>query len=216
MSTMILTIAEKNELVKKYEPLVNKMVKQFTSKVAVSWSDVKSMAYEGLAIAINTYDSEKSNMNFTQFAAFAIRNNILTSLDNELRTVKMSAYNQKKAAESGEASFSTVRIDYSVGCSDDDNRKPQEIKLGMYENETFSDGDVFDYLYTRLEDQFNSRDCEIFYRTYGLKGFDDMTGVEISKMFKLSIASVSVINKKIINYIRKDEELCEMLANLIK
>lgn len=216
MSAMILTVEEKNAMVKQYEPLVNKMVNQFVSKVAVSWADVKSMAYEGLAIAINTYDSERSTMNFTQFAAFAIRNNILTSLDNELRTVKMSAYNQKKAAEAGETSFSTVRIDYSVGCSDDDNRRPQEIKLGMFEEETFSDGDIFEYLYSRLEDKFNARDCEIFYRIYGLKGYDDMTCVEIAKLFNLSIASVSVINKKIINYIKKDTELCEMLANLTK
>lgn len=205
-----------NDIVRQYEPLVNKLTNQFVSKVAISWNEVKSMAYEGLAIAINTYDSEKSSMNFTQFAAFAIRNNILTSLDNELRTVKMSAYNQKKAAEAGETSFSTVRIDYSVGCSDDDNRKPQEIKLGMFEDEKFSDGDVFDYLFTRLGDKFNERDCEIFYRTYGLNGFDDMTGVEISKLFGLSIASISVINKKIINYIKKDVELCEMLANLVR
>lgn len=214
MSTMILTVSEKNAMVKQYEPLVNKMVKQFVNKVAVDWNDVKSMAYEGLVIAINTYDSEKSSMNFTQFAAFAIRNNILTSLDNELRTVKMSAYNQKKAAEAGDASFSTVRINTNE--SDDDRKTPQEIKLGMYENEHFSDGDVFDYLYTRLEDKFNTRDCEIFYRTYGLKEFDDMTGVEIAKMYKLSIASISIINKKIINFIKNDEELCEMLASLVQ
>lgn len=214
MSTMILTVSEKNAMVKQYEPLVNKMVKQFVNKVAVDWNDVKSMAYEGLVIAINTYDSEKSSMNFTQFAAFAIRNNILTSLDNELRTVKMSAYNQKKAAEAGGASFSTVRINTNE--SDDDRKTPQEIKLGMYENEHFSDGDVFDYLYTRLEDKFNTRDCEIFYRTYGLKEFDDMTGVEIAKMYKLSIASISIINKKIINFIKNDEELCEMLASLVQ
>ena len=42
---------EKNNLVKQYEPLVNKITKQFADKVNVSWEDVKSMAYEGLAIA---------------------------------------------------------------------------------------------------------------------------------------------------------------------
>ncbi len=213
MSTMNLTNREKMQLVKQYEPLVNKMVSQFTSRVVIAWDDVKSMAYEGLTIAINTYDETKSTMNFTQFAAFAIRNNILTSLDNELRLVKMSAYNQKKAAEAGEAKFATVRIMQSE--SDSEKQTPQEIRLGMYENETFSNGNVFDYLYTRLEDKFTLRDCEIFYRTYGLKGFDDMTGVEIAKMTKLSIASISLINKKIITYIRKDAELCEMLASLI-
>lgn len=213
MSTMKLTNAEKNQMVKQYEPLVNKLVNQFVSRVAIGWNEVKSMAYEGLVIAMNTYDEEKSSMNFTQFAAFAIRNNILTSLDNELRTVKMSAYNQKKAAEAGEASFSTVRIDMN-STDDDDRRKPQEIKLGMYENEKFSDGDVFEYMYSRLEAKFSMRDCQIFYRLYGLNGFEDMTGVEVAKLYGLSVPSISIINKKIITYIKKDTELCEMLANL--
>ena len=48
-----------NELVTKYEPLVNKITKQFVDKVKVSWDDVKSMAYEGLAIAFKTYNSER-------------------------------------------------------------------------------------------------------------------------------------------------------------
>ena len=211
---MNLTIAEKNQMVKQYEPLVNKLVNQFVSRVAVSWNDVKSMAYEGLVIAMNSFDSEKSSMTFTQFAAFAIRNNILTSLDNELRTVKMSAYNQKKAAEKGESSFSTVRIDMNSSSDDDDRKKPQEIKLGMYENEKFSDGDVFDYMYSRLESAFSERDCQIFYRLYGLNGYEDSTGVEVAKLYKLSVPTISIINKKIINYIKRDEELCEMLANL--
>lgn len=213
MSTMKLTNAEKNQMVKQYEPLVNKLVNQFVSRVAIGWNEVKSMAYEGLVIAMNTYDEEKSSMNFTQFAAFAIRNNILTSLDNELRTVKMSAYNQKKAAEAGETSFTTVRIDMN-STDDDDRRKPQEIRLGMYENEKFSDGDVFEYMYSRLEAQFSTRDCQIFYRLYGLNGFEEITGVEAAKMYGLSVPSISIINKKIITYIKKDTELCEMLANL--
>ena len=100
-----------NELVEKYEPLVNKITKQFVDKVKVSWDDVKSMAYEGLAIAFNTYDSERSKMTFVQFAGFAIRNNILTGLNNELRTVKLSAYAQKKAVERGEAVFNSVSMD---------------------------------------------------------------------------------------------------------
>ena len=33
-----------NELVEKYEPLVNKITKQFVDKIKVSWDDVKSMA----------------------------------------------------------------------------------------------------------------------------------------------------------------------------
>jgi hypothetical protein len=85
---------EKNELVKQYEPLINKISGQFFESVHCSWEDLKSYAYEGFAIAIQKYDETRSSMNFTQYAAFSIRNNILTSINNELRTVKMSDYNQ--------------------------------------------------------------------------------------------------------------------------
>lgn len=206
---------EKNELVKQYEPLVNKMIMQFFSKGTTSWENLRSMALEGLALAINNYDDSRSNMNFTQFAAFAIRNNILTCLDNELRTVKLSNYAQKKAVEAGETLFNSVSMD-SMRNTDDENRKPLEIRIGMYADETFSDGDVFEYMYTRMEAKFSERDCGIFYRSFGLKGYEEMKGKEIAKEIGISESAVSLRVKKIIAWIRQDNDLCEVLSNLLK
>jgi DNA-directed RNA polymerase specialized sigma subunit len=79
MRGMNISQEQKNALAVQYEPLVNKITKQFVEKVKVSWDDVKSMAWEGLALAIENYDDERSTMTFTQFAGFAIRNNIITS-----------------------------------------------------------------------------------------------------------------------------------------
>ena len=215
MNCTSMTAKEKNELVKQYEPLVNKLVKQFSTKVALSWSEIKSMAYEGLALAIEKYDENRSDMTFTQYAAFYIRNNILTCLDNELRTVKMSFYAQKKAKDAGESLFTTVSIETSIR-QDDDNKKPMEIKLGMVSNETFSDGDVFEYLYTRLEEKFAERDCKIFYKVFGLKEYDVEKGSDIAKEFGISGAMVSVVTKRMVEWIRKDTDLCEMLSNLLE
>lgn len=219
-----MNIAEKNNLALQYEPLVNKITKQFVDKIKVSWDDVKSMAYEGLAIAMNTYDPERSNMTFTQFAGFAIRNNILTGLNNELRTVKLSAYAQKKAVERGEAVFNTVSMDGFR------NENPQDsdcrASLGMasirdwrvYLNEEakFSDGDIFETMYSKLEDNFPSRDCEIFYMTFGLKDYEETKGKDIAEYFGISRSLVSIKLKSVINFIQKDEELVEILSNLLK
>lgn len=209
-----LTSVERNQLAKQYEPLVNKLTKQFAEHVAVGWYEIKSMAYEGLALAIEKYDDERSKMNFTQFAAFAIRNNILTCLDNESRTVKMSNYAQKKAIEAGETLFTSVSIDRSI--RQDDENKPLEIKLGMVSNETFSDGDVFEYLYIRLEENFSERDCKIFYKTFGLKNEDEEKGKDIAKSMGISEGLVSQRVKKVISWIRKDTDLCEVLSNLLE
>ena len=205
---------QKNALAIQYEPLVNKITKQFVEKVKVSWDDVKSMAWEGLALAIETYDNERSTMSFTQFAGFAIRNNILTSLDNELRTVKLSNYAQKKAIAAGETIFNSLSIDAPSRA--DDEVKPRETVMNMVQEEKFSDGDVFEYLYSRIEDAFGERDYTMFYMSFGLNGFDEMKGKDIAIKFGVSEGLVSQKIKKVINYIRKDEELCEILANLLK
>ena len=134
--SMNLSQEQKNALAVQYEPLVNKITSQFIKTVNIPWEDVKSMAWEGLAIAFETYDDDRSSMSFTQFAGFSIRNNILTCLDNELRTVKMSNYIQKQATESGAPLFNTVSIDQP--CQIDDDLKPREMVMGLAEEEKFS------------------------------------------------------------------------------
>lgn len=216
----IITEIEKNNLTKQYESLINKITKQFTDKGCGNWEDVKSMAYEGFAIAINTYDPEKSSMTFMQFAGFAIRNNILTGLNNELRTVKLSAYAQKKATENGESLFNSISIDIINNASNSESvnigPKKSEWVRHLSEEAKFDDGDVFDTLYSKLEDKFNKRDCEIFYRTFGLNGFDEDKGKDIAKMYGISKSLVSIKVNSIIKFIRNDEELIEILSNLLK
>ena len=210
-----LTKKEETELVFKYEPLVNKLVSQFYSSVQCSWDDHKSMAYEGLVLAMRKYDKNRSSQSFTQFAAYAIRNNLLSGLNNELRTVKLSAYAQKKVTDSGGTLFNTVSIDRSVpGDDSEDSLKPREVVMNMYENEKFSNGDVLQYLYSRLNDQFTTIDREIFYYTYGLNGHEEMSGKQIAKHFMISEGRVSQRLKKVLEFIRQDKDLCEMLATL--
>lgn len=210
---------EKTALVKQYEPLINKLTKQFVSQVKVDWATVKSMAYEGFVLAMLNYDNERSKLSFKQFAGWSIRNNILSSLDRELRTVSMSAYAQKKAKENGDATFNSVSLTTISGESpvvgDDDNKVCKEFKYGTFQRDTFSDGDVYEYLYSRLEDAFSKRDCEMFYRVFGLKEYEDEKGKDVAKRFGVSEGLISQKVKKIITYIKKDNDLNEMLTNLI-
>ena len=210
---------EKAALVKQYEPLINKLTKQFVSQVKIDWDSVKSMAYEGFVLAMLNYDDERSKLSFKQFAGWSIRNNILSSMDKELRTVSMSAYAQKKALENGEATFNSVSLSVISGDDgvngDDENRGCKEYKYGVYERDKFSDGDVYEYLYSRLEEKFSERDCEMFYRIFGLKGYEDEKGKDVAKRFGVSEGLISQKVKKMVLFIRGDEELTEMLGNLI-
>jgi RNA polymerase sigma factor (sigma-70 family) len=210
-----LNSTQKNQLARQYEPLVNKITKQFQEKTRIEWNTLKSMAYEGLSLAFNTYDSKKSNMKFLSYAAFAIRNNILTSMDNEIRTVKLSNYAQKKALSRGETLFNSTSLDsLSSKPSSDDESFPKEYKYDLYEKDKFSNGNPYEYLYSRLGVKFPNRDLEMFYKSFGLHSFDMMKNKDIAKEYGVSEGLVSQKNKKIIEYIRKDQDLCEMLGEL--
>lgn len=210
-----MTEAQKNELVEQYTPLINKLTKQFfdSNQGMCSWSDLYSMALEGFALAISKYDNERSTMTFTQYAAYAIRNNILTCLNEETRTVKLSAYAQKVVIANGGTLFNTVSIDQPI--TNDEDAKPRDMVMGMYEEEKFSNGDVFKYLYSRLEDQFNQRDRDMFYKIFGLHGFDETPNKDIAKEYGVSEGLVSQRVKKVINWIKQDRDLCEMLSSII-
>jgi DNA-directed RNA polymerase specialized sigma subunit len=132
----------------------------------------------------------------------------------------LSAYAQKKAIENGDAVFNSVSIDYA----NNDNTADSGFKSAPRRNEwdklstsdKWSDGDIFETLYTKLEDTFPTRDCEIFYMTFGLKNYDETKGKDIAKYFGISCSLVSVKVKGIISFIQKDNDLVEILANLLK
>lgn len=210
-----LSEVDKNKLALKYEPLVNKITKQFQEKTHMEWESIKSAAYEGLALAFNTFDSKKSNMKFLSYAAFSIRNNILTSIDNELRTVKLSNYAQKKAKERGEALFNSMSLNVLSSPDSDSDKTSSEYRYGCYNTDKFSNGNVYEYLYKRLGSAFPEKDLNIFYRSYGLNDFDIEKGKDLAKEYNCSEGLISQKNKKIIQYIQNDNDLREMLGSLL-
>lgn len=186
---------------------------QFRHTVKCSQEDLKSMAYEGFAAALNKYNEDKSDQSFTQFAAYQIRFSILTHLDNELRTVKLSYHAQRQVIEDGNPLFNTISVDQPY-VGDDNEKTPREIVLNMYENEKFSDGDVLEYLCDRIKEHFSESDCDIFFSTYGLNGHDYTKGTTLAKKYNLTQGRISQRRHAIIDYIRKNRDLCEMLATL--
>lgn len=203
------------ELPKKYTNLINKLVKQFYDKNLTSWNQIESMAWEGFALAINSYDDLRSKMNFTQYAAFAIRNNILSCLDRELRTVKLSNYAQKKALQRGDSLFNTISID-DVNKETSKSATREDIMFDMVSDAKFDDGDVYEYIYSQLSERFSKRDCELFYKSFGLNNYHEHKGKELATEYNISESLVSQKVKKIIMWMRSDRDMCEMLSNLLK
>lgn len=190
------------DLVRSYEPLMNKIVKQFYSKNKTPWEELKSYAYEGLILATRKYDSNKSKMTFTQYAAYAIRNNILNSLTNDSRLVRMNAYQLGKAKEEERSTFTTTSMSTISGETGPDEVS-REYKYGLYENASFSEENIFDYIYNLLKSRYNDRDLDIFYSYYGINADQPETLVEISSRIGISCSRTSQIIKRMINYLKK-------------
>ena len=172
------------------------------------------MALEGFAIAMNQYDEKRSNMSFTQYAGFAIRNNIFNCVDEELRIVKLSHYAQKKIAEKGGNLFNSVSIDNTYRDGDDSSPVHSEYKMNAYTPAKFADGDVYAHMYEELEANFSERDCKMFYMSFGLKGYNDTPGKVIAQTMGVSEGLVSQKIKKVVTWIRKNDSICEALQSL--
>lgn len=207
-------ILDRNACVIQHEGLICKITDQFVKKVNMPWEDIKSMAYEGFIIAMDTYDPNRSNLTFTQFAGWSIRNRILALISEECRTVKMSAYYAKKAIARGDTTFTSVSLTDKV-MMPDHSADVEMVNSPFVVSDKFSDGDVLETLYSKIEEEFSVRDCEIFYRRFGLKDYGEFTGKELADYFGKSSSYISCKLKNILTFIRKDEELCEMLAGLV-
>ena len=214
------TEREKNQFARQYECLVRKLVKQTVDKGFAEWDQIESAAWEGFAIAMKDYNPERSKLSFTQYAGWSIRNRILTAIDDELRTVKVSWYNRKKAEANGEKVYQKMGIDVDY---DPDCKTPYSTHAhGLFKFENihtkpvFIDGDVYEYMYSRLEETFSPEHCDIFYRSFGLNGYAEQKGKDIAKAVGLSEGAVSQKVKKIVTWMRSDAEMCEMLSNLME
>lgn len=193
-----------NKLVEKYEPLINKLVNQYSKKSKYSWTEIKSMAYEGFALAISEYDEKRSNMDFTKYAAFSIRNAILTGLENEMNTVKFSYYARQK-----EETLSMIRMD--VPMTNDEKTSVNETFCNLtYEISPEVVG--IEYVINSIGKTYGERDMEIFCLYFGLRG-KEMPGKDIAKKMNISPALVSKRVKSIIQDIRQNSELFEILKD---
>lgn len=227
----------RNQLARQFEPLVNKIVAQQQKILKTDWDTLKSMGWEGLAIAMNTYDPERSGMTFTQFAAFSVLNNIRNRSCTDLHTVKLTSYTQdqirkaneaaKKAQESddpyvqnltpagvGTTTFTSVSISNVTNPQGGNDNMNREMRFGVYESAKFAEGDVFAELKVEVDARCNKIDAYCFYCYFGVCGYEEKQVNELASELGVTSGRVSQRIKKVIDFIKKDKTLCESLASL--
>lgn len=211
----------RNQLVRQFEPLINKIVTQQSKILKADWHQLKSMGYEGFTLALNNYDPNKSKMSFMQYAAYSIFNNIRNRSYEELHIVKMTSYACKQI-EDGKIhgnTFETISFDkhssYRNNRNICDETNNLEMKWNIYESAKFADGDIMDTLHQNVIDNCNELDAKCFFQYYGICGYEEKTVQEISKELSVTSGRVSQRIKRVVKYVQQNEDLIELLGSLL-
>ena len=207
----------RNAIAKKYIPLIEKLVKQFEGKSALSKEEIRSAAMTGLVNAMNDYKNpeemekagKEGNLSFTSYAAYRIKQQILKDIDNFSRDVKISKYYQGKLKDEGEDTNREFSIDALFANDDDDKAmsvdrffqlSDEDNSLEMREKE-----EMYAKLFKRIESKFSSRDCIVLYKVWGVNGYNKEKVKDIAKELGISSPAIVQICNRIIKFIASDK-----------
>lgn len=216
----------RNVVAKKYMRLVEKIVSQYNDKCSLSKEELRSAAMVGLTNAMNEYKNpeeleklgKEGNMSFTKYAAYRIKQQILSDITNYSRNVKISNYYQGQLKDAGEDTSREFSLDNLFGNSEDE---PMDIDrfLGIGEEDDYMSQKekerAFNMLYSRIESKFSQRDCIVFYKVWGINGYKQERAKELSKELGITPAGVSKLCTRILKFISRDPQ-CQKLKGIFE
>lgn len=223
----------RNEIAKRYEPLVHKICRQYHGKSNLSYEDLLASAYEGLTYAMNNFGKKRSNKDdindetvnkytFGQFAAYMIRFHILGTIENESRIVRISKSQQKKErTETGKISKNnSVSGDKQIGVHNSD--EGNKTLFDFIDSQEYSDSSLdrqdlaklWDNIYDKIKEKFGEKIFNIWCSFYGINGEKELKNKELADKYNVSNSSITYYCFKVNNYLQKDKEMFNMLQEV--
>lgn len=205
---------------KLYMSLVMSIANKYRGS-GLDWNGLVSAGMLGLTNAMRDYRTPdyysnlESNeaeakkykkLTFKQYASWRIKQKILNDINEFSRTVRINQYQYEKNRDAGntQGNFNSVSIDQHTQ-DDEDRGLAIDRMIGVSsasDENKFELSDTMKQLKKLLEKNFSQRDCTIFYKVFGLFGYDDMKQKEIAKEIGVTPALVNIITKKIISYLQ--------------
>lgn len=199
----------------------------------LDWNGLVSAGMLGLTNAMRDYrtpdyyanlegdeaDAKKyKKLSFKQYAGWRIKQQILNDINEFSRTVRITQYQYKKNVDSGntKGNFNSISIDQHTQ-DEDDRGMAIDRMIGASSSSTENDfelSDTMKQLKKILEKQFSQRDCVIFYKVFGLFGYEDMKQKDIAKELGVTPALVNIITKKIISHLQSSPGAKKYLQEL--
>lgn len=225
--------AGRNQIAKKYEPLIHKIAKQFMGKSELSYEDLISAGNVGLIHAMNKY-GKKSNKNvadletivgktFTQYAAFMIRISILEDIKNlsQIVRVPISQQNAERRETGRNTKSNTVSGDKEISSSGDEGNKSLFDYIGGTDNATrgIDNEDVeklWKKFFKKLEEKFDKTTLDIWYSSFGVNGHEKMKKKDIAAKYGLVPSNISYYLYRVNTFIKTDKKMMEMMNDILE
>lgn len=221
---------------RQYASLVTAIASKYRGS-GLDWNSLISAGYLGLTKAMSDYhrpdefvdmedglDKEakaevkkQKSLTFKQYAGWRIRFQILNDINELSRTVRISQYEyeKNKAAGNTKGNFNTVSVDQTL---DDEGQTLVDRMTALSSDNDAFKGDTktqWDKVYKLIDDKFSVRTASVFYKYFGLRGYKQMSGVEIAKEMGITGAAVSMYIKHIITFLKSDKRTVNLLMDLL-
>ncbi len=200
----------RNAAAKIYMPLVYTIANQYLNKSNLSKAELISAGTFGLTNAMIDWKRE-SKVPFKTYAGNRIRQQILNDMNEHGHS--MSGFNDYALKQGYTAD--AVSLDNLLR-GDDEMQQDHLAALGYMDDEYSElDDKKMKPLFDLLEKNFSTRDVDIFYRFFTLKGNKKEKSKDIAKSYGMSEGNIrnSVINK-IIKFLRTDKRALNILRSL--
>jgi DNA-directed RNA polymerase specialized sigma subunit len=222
----------RNELAKKYDPLVWKIAREFNGKSEFSLEELHAIGAAGFVDAMNTYgkktnkseasEEQVKGFTFTSWASWRIRIWILENIKDQGHLVRIPRSVQaKERQETGRNTKSnSISVETPVGKDKDGNSKTLLDKIGDYERagkslEEVDNEKLWKAIHKKLQSKFDDKTLDVFYSWFGLNGAKKLSGKELMDKYGFkNQANITAIKNKVLAYMTHDKQMFNALKEL--
>ena len=210
------TSSGRNACAKQYMPLVHKIVNGYVGKSKLSKPELMSAGLHGFTSAMNDWrkNGDESAVPFKTYAAYRVKQQILNDINNLSYTITTNQYG---IAKMGSTALTALSLDSAPRDAEGDFKQDRLKALGKEDsamNLTPSERENWNTLFKLIEGTFKQRDVDIFYRYFGLKGYQKEKGKDIAKSLGIGPSVVTAVVKGILAKLKDTPKAMEILMDI--
>lgn len=208
--------AGRNACAKQYMKMIHKIVNDYVGTCRLGKPELMSAALQGFTDAMNDWrkNGDESAVPFKTYAAYRVKHQILADINAYSYSLKTNWYGISKM---GSTLLTAVSLDNMPKDSDGDFKSDHMKALGAEDknfNLTGTEEDNWNALYKLIESKYKQRDIDVFYRYFGLKGYQKEKGKDIAKSLGISPSAITGIVNNILVTLKKDSKAMDILLDL--